>query len=218
MPDDSHWLPDASSADWVVLDPARPLMTTVSTMVPPTFASFARVLHPLWLQGVEYSWQQLADLSDQPLHARARAEELLAAVAGRPEGNWVYSGQVSPPPERMWRLLTDVLLQHTTSPSLILGYSDIFGIPHPPLAGHIDLYGGNRGFFLAQMATDELGEPAVRNHGFLPQLTWPTDAEWFVHSEIEFFTTYVGGSVEAIEGVLRCPGLEAFPVQPGDPV
>jgi len=186
-------------------------------MVPPSFEAFARVLHPLSLRGTQHSWRELAEMGGQPMHPIVRGQDLLAEAAGRPVGNWVYSGQGSPPPEREWQFLIAELLRHTRSTALVLGYSDIFGVPWPQLAGRFEL-SGNRAFFLAELTTAEVTRPVVGNHGFMPQLAWLPDAAWFVHTEIEDFSTYVGGSAAAIEGVLGCPGLEAFPVQPGDPV
>jgi hypothetical protein len=44
-----------------------------------------------------------------------------------------------------------------------------------------------------------------------PNLWWPDDRTWCVASEIDFPYTYVGGSHELIEDILRHPDLEALP-------
>jgi len=46
-----------------------------------------------------------------------------------------------------------------------------------------------------------------------PNLWWPEDHAWCVASEIDFCSTYVGGSPELIEGVLGDERLEAIPVR-----
>jgi hypothetical protein len=55
--------------------------------------------------------------------------------------------------------------------------------------------------------------------GFEPQspaLFWPADRTWCAGTEIDFDSTLVGGSAELVEAVLAAPGLEAWPVGPGD--
>ncbi|MFL6074860.1 MAG: hypothetical protein ACJ73S_15800 [Mycobacteriales bacterium] len=55
--------------------------------------------------------------------------------------------------------------------------------------------------------------------GFEPQspnLFWPADRAWCVGTEIDFDSTLVGGPVELVDAVLAAPGLEAWPVDPGD--
>jgi hypothetical protein len=44
-----------------------------------------------------------------------------------------------------------------------------------------------------------------------PTMWWPADRAWFVATEIDSFSTYVGGSPAAIDAVLASPDLEAIP-------
>lgn len=45
-----------------------------------------------------------------------------------------------------------------------------------------------------------------------PSMWWPADRAWFVATEIDGFSSYVGGSAAAIDAVLESPDLEAIPV------
>jgi hypothetical protein len=45
-----------------------------------------------------------------------------------------------------------------------------------------------------------------------PSMWWPGDRAWFVATEIDGFSSYVGGSQAAIDAVLASPDLEAIPV------
>jgi hypothetical protein len=57
------------------------------------------------------------------------------------------------------------------------------------------------------------------SRGFQPQspsLFWPADQSWCVSTEIDFDSTLVGGSEELLSAVLTAPGLDAWPVEPGD--
>jgi hypothetical protein len=67
-----------------------------------------------------------------------------------------------------------------------------------------------------------IGGPLVAACGFLvggwapltPNLWYPDDRAWCVATEIEGYSTYVGGSSETIEDVLDAPDLEAVEVRP----
>lgn len=49
-------------------------------------------------------------------------------------------------------------------------------------------------------------------------LWWPEDRAWCVATEIDFLSTYVGGSAAAVAAVLADDDLEALAAQPGDAV
>jgi hypothetical protein len=49
-------------------------------------------------------------------------------------------------------------------------------------------------------------------------LIWPADQAWFVASDPDLDSTYVGGSTAMIEALLATPGLEAWPVDSTDRV
>lgn len=49
-----------------------------------------------------------------------------------------------------------------------------------------------------------------------PNLFWPADRSWCVATEIDFDSTVVAGSTALVEVVLAAPGLDAWPVEPGD--
>jgi hypothetical protein len=51
-----------------------------------------------------------------------------------------------------------------------------------------------------------------------PNMWWPADRTWFVATEIDGYSTYVGGSAACIDAVLTCPGIEAIAVTPETPM
>ena len=55
-------------------------------------------------------------------------------------------------------------------------------------------------------------------HRESPNLIWPADRSWFVASEIDLDSTFVGGSTELINDLLADRRLEAWPASPADPV
>ena len=59
---------------------------------------------------------------------------------------------------------------------------------------------------------------AATLHRESPNLIWPADRSWFVASEIDLDSTFVGGSTELINDLLADSRLEAWPASPADPV
>jgi len=51
-----------------------------------------------------------------------------------------------------------------------------------------------------------------------PSVWWPQDRAWFVATDIDLDSTYIGGTSECIDAILADPGLEAFPANLDDPI
>lgn len=51
-----------------------------------------------------------------------------------------------------------------------------------------------------------------------PNLWWPADRKWCVATEIDLYSTYIGGSQQLIAAVLNDQRLEALPARAGDPL
>jgi hypothetical protein len=49
-----------------------------------------------------------------------------------------------------------------------------------------------------------------------PNIWWPDDRAWCVASEIDLPYTYIGGSIDLIDAILKDPALEAVPSDIGD--
>ena len=47
---------------------------------------------------------------------------------------------------------------------------------------------------------------------------WPADRAWFIATEVDGFSSYVGGSQAAIDDVLAAPALEAIAVTARTPM
>lgn len=51
-----------------------------------------------------------------------------------------------------------------------------------------------------------------------PNLFWPQDRSWCVASEIDLHATFVGGSLALANALVATPVLEAWRVEPTDPI
>ena len=67
-------------------------------------------------------------------------------------------------------------------------------------------------------ALKDLPTPKFPLHHQSANLWWPEDRAWCVATEIDFVTTYVAGSKEAIAAILSSEALEAYQVEPTDEI
>lgn len=81
----------------------------------------------------------------------------------------------------------------------------------PALTGSGRTYVLHRGAIDASPNGEDPGAP-----GLAPSFWWPADRAWFVSTEIDISSTYVGGSTSLIEALLADDLLEALPADLGD--
>lgn len=149
-----------------------------------------------------------------------RVTDALAPDDQRVDANTLLSGQsVGVLPRREWRALVGVLRDHTVSDRLFVGLWEGFvaaGAGAVELPRPLEL--ANRRYQLAQIPLADAEDSAILHAGYSPSLVWPEDHAWFVNTDIDALSTYVGGSVGAIEDVLAHPDLESAPAEPDDPL
>jgi hypothetical protein len=79
----------------------------------------------------------------------------------------------------------------------------------------ISLLGDGRSYFLFRGAV-AAAESFWSSTGHCPTIWWPDDRAWFVHTEIDGTSTYVGGARAMIERLVGEQILESFEVEAGD--
>ncbi len=224
---------DASPAQWVIegLDSAP----TVASVVPWGFDAYVRICHPAWRMemrdgGVErrtVRWSEVAAETDRTAHRRMEwrwicgkppiDDPILLELAKR--GKVVFEEPTEGTlPVSVGVPVLRVLERHTSHPdrcwfALWSGY----GLCH-------------------ELAASVVGD-AVREwllfRGPLTALTrsfndtwphrsanmvWPCQRNWLMATEIDFNSTYIGGSFELIQELVGDSSLEAHLVYPGDSV
>jgi hypothetical protein len=215
---------------------------SVASLVPEGFAAYARILHPSgdtrWsdIAGVtgrvvhaEVQWQHLVTPPGQvipphqwdatsrwglppsgslPRQQLVQLAGLLSSFTSTPDRIWFCLwdgyGDLHPPGE--WRRSVDRLAREAHE----VWHPD----PHP----HAELFEGrpdrprlrlpNRAYLVYGGALNEVA--AWRWQG--PNLWWPDDCAWFVTSEIDLVSTYVGGSAALVHALGAGAGLEVLPV------
>ena len=224
--------PSAQSVDWLIgkLDWGR----TLRSWIPTGFERYVRILHPAYIRiGKEQStrevpvpWTIVSEWSGKPLHATSHIQDLMVRVDGH---DWRRRGEGGLEPHQGELEMTSLscLLTHlaekTSTPKEIwmliwFGYGgppDTTGLPvevSEPLTGSGRKYVLRRGSIVPSPLdyADSMFEHP-------PSFWWPTDRTWFAVCDIDAASTYVGGSKELIEQILKDPALEAFPADLDDP-
>jgi hypothetical protein len=198
---------------------------TVGAWIPGGFERYARVLHPA-MEGRRFvRWRELSAWSGKPLHRTAWADDLLVRSDGSP---WEGAGRERPREELEdpdFGQLVEHLDHATRTPGQLwaLVWTGYGGMPpYPALELSPSLTSSVRSYVLFGAAI-EPGERAPDPSAsvyppYPPTFWWPADRAWFVSTDIDSTSTYVGGSVDLIERVLSDEGLEANPAELDDPI
>jgi hypothetical protein len=211
---------DLSPAAWLVDALAGQVWATVASFVPPVFGAYARVFHPavryVGDDDVDVPWAEVAQANRTTAHPLMEWGSITGSMDFFQEDNqtplWDDAPAMGHLPEQLAAALVPVLRRHTTSPEdcwfgLSSSWGDDLGA---------ELVVPRRGFFLVrgpvELATANLRpEPSSQS----ANAWWPADRAWFVATDIDLVTTYVGGSEALISELLSEPGLEVAPAAAG---
>jgi hypothetical protein len=212
---------EPSVASWITEALHGQPWPTVRGTVPSVFEAYARILHPAHRgpdreRRANVSWAEIAAATGRTLHRLAQFERI-AAIDEDPNTDF----ETRPHADGVCDIapsLTPILREYTSSNSRCVfglweGYGGMDKVPSVVLAArarcpHRDyaLFAGPiEGFFAF-----------CRPHWQPPSIWWPEDRAWFVFTDIDLDSTYVGGSVACISRILEDPSLEAFPALPDD--
>jgi hypothetical protein len=222
---------DVSPADWAV-SRIGPFGSGVGGLLPHGFAAYARILHPAAARpaaserdGGPVRWATVAAWSGRTIHPLVEFD----AVA-RPSDGVAGSSPPFVEPPREGHLiqpdlsaLLDVLARQTDRADrswfcLWDGYGWVQEARNTP---RVRLPSRDYLLFEGALAaatdmgwqmTDAFRAPQS------PNLFWPDDQRWCVATEIDLDSTFVGGSVALIDGLLADRRLEALPSDLADPV
>ena len=211
-------LPDQDGA-WIAEGRRAFADFSVGSLVPVAFPRYGRMLHPACAaDGAPVRWTTVAGWAGTRTHTLAQWELLSRSGVG--------PGETAPfqrPPETgglpatQLAVLCDLLRDRTTTPDrCFIGMWEGYGQgPDSAWATAPVLKLDQRTFLVRTGPIDlvpTIGRPeslgAMR--GEPPTIFWPADRAWFVASDPDLDSTYVGGSNALIESLLGCPELEAW--------
>jgi hypothetical protein len=217
----------------------------VGSFMPEGFERYAGLLHPAYLpQEGHVPWSRVAEWSAKELHSTVNFEDLATRNDGQ---HWSSMGAADPDEELDRSLcahLSAILAQFTATPDLCwycvwFGYGDI-KLNQPAIEVTPRITSSGREYFLfrgavrsvtslefpntaqllrAEGARDEreneMIAPPPSFHS--PNFWWPEDRAWFVSTEIDGPSTYIGGSAQLIARLLDDAKLEVLPASVQDP-
>jgi hypothetical protein len=213
---------DPSPGAWVAAT-LRPVEEhAVASLVPAVFAAYARVFHPAaryaGLEDVDVSWTEVAAANGTVVHPAMEWGSVTGALEYFEEADqsplWDGAPARGHLPERVAVRLAAVLARHTTTPQ-----DCWFGVwaGTPALAAEAPtlVLPGREHWLLRGPVELAVANLAPEPHEQSANLWWPADRAWFVATDIDLVTTYVGGSAACIQDLLDAPGLEVAPAEPG---
>ncbi len=234
------WTTDIDEAHWVE-EALTTFAADVRSVVPAGYEAYARVFHPVD-DGPHRRWSDVARANGRIPHPEMQWPWISLPV-GQPVDLDRAPGdpQEGDLPLAAGVVLRDLLTPHTSTPDdAWFALWDGYGQLHNGASAHLtsDGKGGeipgtlpdrlrpehrlrvpSRQYYLARGPLAELAE-AYRLFGGSwdqsPNLWWPADRAWFVATEIDFGSTYVGATEPAIEAILTSPAVEALPSKPTD--
>jgi len=204
---------DTRQGDWI-RDDIRNIDGTVGCFVPPIFRAYSRVYHPAMVvtstndgdTESTLSWREAATKTGAVAHPCMEWNSIISVGNLSTEHNQrIEEPMVGELPERETGLLCDLLAKHTLTPSVCwFGFWTGRGFEGFSLSTpRLDLPG--RDYFLFQGSAYSA---IITLQGFGPNIWWPQDKAWFVATDIDLQSTYVGGSENCIEDILAADGLE----------
>lgn len=216
----------------------------VGHFIPEGFERHARLLHPAYHhQDGEVPWSRVAEWSGRELHPTVNFEDLATREDGR---HWSSEGAAGPDEELSRSLcahLSTILAQFTKTQDrswfcLWVGYGDI-KLDQPAIEITPRISSSGRRYFLfrgpvkavANLEFPNAAQPLRATgpwHGgsdetilppafHSPNFWWPEDRAWFLSTEIDGPSTYIGGSEGLIARLLADTNLEVLSASVDDP-
>lgn len=204
-----HYVTDIAPAAWID-ERLHPFAQDVGSVIPEGFDHYVRVFHPALRDGDTVTWRAIAEANGRTVHAEMQFGNIAGAWRDSPRPDlWTSpprNGTLSPD---LARALNDVLRAHTATPERCwFGVWEGWG-GFDPGTPRFELPG--RRYFLAAGSIDDAASSVLEE--WVQQsasMWWPDDRTWFVATEIDLDSTYVGGTRECIDALLAHPQIEAL--------
>jgi len=215
---------DVSPARWVT-DRIHTFGENVASLVPEGFEAHARVFHPTSTTGAErsVSWAEIATANGREAHAEMQFPNLTGQWPHRDrqkESFWNHEPNEGSLPRDIAVLLGTLLAPITTTPDRCwFCVWDGFGGAKLPYQNPHKVELPHRFYHLLQGPIEGINESFLGPWGNnaiwqSANLWWPDDRAWFVATEIDLMSTYVGGTRASIDALLNTSELEVLEAQP----
>jgi hypothetical protein len=215
---------ESSAADWVVAG-LETFAESVLSLVPKGFPAYVRVFHPAYRfdpSAVEkrtpICWAEIAAANGTQGHAGMQLSGLTGyyRYEGKgQEGVYDYPPTVGSLPVEVASELVAVLVRHTTTPEHCwFAVWNGFGSTRADVRRAPTFELPKREYHLLTGPIDAITENVLDPGGQSANIWWPDDRAWFVATEIDLRTTYIGCSQACSDAIDAVPELEALPIDP----
>ena len=226
-------------------EPSRWVSDSVTTfgentlsLVPDGFEAYVRILHPAHQltaedEVVEYlRWSDVAKRTGHPVNKAMHWHKIREGIPEihdytrlKPGETFLSSPDEGSLPADIAQRLSNILAEHTSTPEqCYFGvWYGFFGTIPSPVKQAPTFDTPDRTYYLCKGAIGLADTSLYADYfGDAPRqsvnLWWPADRTWFVITEIDLKSTYVGGSREAVNAILECEELEAYEVLKSDAI
>ena len=227
QPDGAELLKDVTPGRWIaerLRRETRQTGTLVGCVIPEGFEAYARIFHPAKQYNTaerswsRVSWSTVASWNGRVVHPQMEFNPIANLDPLRYDSpSWGSRPSTGDLPENECRHLLGVLKEFTSTPERCYfavweGYGGLDDRLYKG-AAKLDPPHLSRAYYIFRGPLD--GVLSFYEWSFIhrsPNLWWPEDRAWCVATEIDFNSTFVGGSAACIERVLAHPELEALPI------
>ncbi len=210
---------DASPGDWIV-GSVRPFEAyVVGSLLPPTFAAYARLFHPARNGRHDVRWSEVAAANDRICHPGMQwvsiTGDLRFAEAGEQPGVWDEPPNTgSLPLAETERLATLLAAQTKAAAQCWFAVWEGFGalaVPTDPGISRLSMPQRPMILLTGQLtaAATSVGEDPIEQRA---SLWWPQDRSWCVATDVDMNTTYVGGSRACVDALVGDERLEVMEI------
>ena len=210
------WLHDVSSSAWIG-PRLHPFGQDIGSVIPGGFGAYARLFHPVEVdESRRERWSDVAARTGRIVHPEMQFH-MIAAPRGQTR-SVDYNRRNQPRMGTLHlghrRILVDHLRKATTTPDRcwFAMWEGFGGLNDGGVRERVQL--PSRNYLLYSGTIDRALETPMDPFPFdqSPNLWWPEDRAWFVATEIDFDSTFVGGDNGLIAELVSDERLEALPI------
>ena len=211
-----RWLRDVSPAAWIG-PRLHPFAQDIGSVIPQGFAAYARIFHPVELDGSRRErWSDVAARNRRVVHSEMQFHMIAAPRGETPSVDYNRANQ--PRTGTLHSEQRRILVEHlrsATSTSDVCWFAVWEGFGGLDDGGtHERVALPHRNYLLYSGTIDRALESPMDPVPFdqSPNLWWPEDRAWFVATEIDFDSTFVGGDDRLIAALVTDKRLEALAI------
>jgi len=210
------WLHDVSSSAWIG-PRLHPFGQDIGSVIPGGFGAYARLFHPVEVdESRRERWSDVAARTGRIVHPEMQFH-MIAAPRGQTR-SVDYNRRNQPRMGTLHlghrRILVDHLRKATTTPDRcwFAMWEGFGGLNDGGVRERVQL--PSRNYLLYSGTIDRALETPMDPFPLdqSPNLWWPEDRAWFVATEIDFDSTFVGGDNGLIAELVSDERLEALPI------